>query len=119
MATVLAEDQVLAVWRICDAVIAPTRIPSECCIDLENNAGVGVEHLDGLLRTQSEDGAGVVVGVQRDGLRSYIVAEVNLGAGWSDDLAGADNPRAVRPARWIWAGNVGRIRVGLSNGERR
>jgi hypothetical protein len=42
-----------------------------------------------------------------------------LGAGWVDDLAGADDPRACRPPDWVWAGDVGRVWVGLSNGERR
>ncbi len=53
--------------------------------------------------------------VQRDGLRADPDAEVDLGAGWGDDLASADDPRAVR----LRAGGVGRVRVGLSNGERR
>ncbi len=55
------------------------------------------------------------IGVQRDGLRADPDAEVDLGAGWGDDLARADDPRAVR----LRAGEVGRVRHGLSNGERR
>ena len=55
------------------------------------------------------------IGVQRDGLRADPDAEVDLGAGWGDDLATADDPRAVR----LRAGDVGRVRLGLSTGERR
>ena len=45
------------------------------------------------------------IGVQRDGLRADPDAEVDLGAGWGDDLAIADDPRAVR----LRAGDVGRV----------
>ena len=55
------------------------------------------------------------IGVQRDGLRADPDAEVDLGAGWRDDLAIADDPRAVR----LRAGDVGRVLLGLSSGERR
>ena len=117
IAAVLAEHQVLAVRRIGDAAIAAARILSERDVVLQNNAGVGVEHLDGLRRAQGEDGGGVTfeIGVQRDGLRADPDAEVDLGAGWGDDLAIADDPRAVR----LRAGDVGRIRLGLSSGEPR
>ena len=54
------------------------------------------------------------IGVQRDGLRADSDAEVDLGAGWGDDLATADDPRAVR----LRAGDVGRERHGLAS-ERR
>ncbi len=94
IAAVLAEHQVLAVRRIGDAAIAAARILSERDVVLQNNAGVGVEHLDGLRRAQGEDGGGVSagIGVQRDGLRADLDAEVDLGAGWGDDLAIADDP---------------------------
>ena len=55
------------------------------------------------------------IGVQRDGLGADPDAEVDLGAGWVDDLATADDPRAVR----LRAGDVGRVQIGLSSGERR
>ena len=124
MAAVLAEHQVLAVRRIGDAAIAAARILSERDVVLQDNAGLGVEHLDGSVaigrrRAHGEDGGGVTagIGVQCDGLRADPDAEVNLGAGWGDDLARADDPRAVR----LRAGDVGRVRldVGLSEGERR
>src|SRR5580693_2700187 len=44
-----------------------------------------------------------------------LVAEVDLDAGWGDDLAAADDPRAVR----LRAGEVGRELLGLSSGEPR
>ena len=52
----------------------------------------------------------VGIGVQRDGLRADPDAEVDLCAGWGDDLASADDPGAVR----LRAGDVGRVRHGLS-----
>ena len=63
-------------------------------------------------RAQGEDGGGVSfgIGVQRNGLRADPDAEVDLGAGWGDDLAIADDPRAVR----LRAGDVGRVLLGLS-----
>jgi hypothetical protein len=56
------------------------------------------------------------IGVQRDGLRADPDAEVDLGAGRGDDLAIADDPRAVRLRA---DRDVGRVLLGLSKGERR
>ena len=108
IAAVLAEYQVLAVRRIGYTAVAATRIVSERDVVLQDYAGVGVEHLDRLRRAQGEDSGGVTaeIGVQRDGLRADPDAKVDLGAGWVDDLAAADHPRAVR----LRAGDVGRVR---------
>src|SRR5208282_616180 len=117
IAAVLAEHQVLAVRRIGYAAIAAARILSKRGVVLQDNAGVGVEYLDGLRRAQGEDSGGVTfdTGVQRDGLRADPDAEVDLGAGWGDDLAVTDDPRAVL----LRAGDVGRVLLGLSTGEQR
>ena len=54
---------------------------------------------------------GFNIGVQRDGLRTDPDAEVDLLAGWGDNLAAADDPRAVL----LWAGDVGRELLGLAS----
>src|SRR5208282_5602719 len=117
IAAVLAKHQVLAVRRIGYAAIAAARIRSECGVVLQDIAGVGVEHLDGLRRAHGEDGSGVTFGawVERDSLRADPDAEVDLGASWRDDRAIADDPRAVR----LRAGEVGRVLLGLTSGEPR
>src|ERR1700733_677840 len=117
MTTVLAEHQVLAVRRIGYAAIAAARILSEREVVLQDNAGAGVEHLNRLRRAHGEDGGGVTfkIGIQRDGLCADPDAEVDLDAGWVDDLATADDPRTVR----LGAREVGRGRRGFGSGPSR
>jgi len=66
---------------------------------------------------QGEDGGGVSAEkrIQRNSLGTHSDAEVNLHTSWVDNLATADNPRAVL----LRAGYIGRVRNGLSTGERR
>ena len=55
------------------------------------------------------------VGIQRNGLSANPDAEINLGAGRVDDLATADDPRAIR----LRTGDISRVLLGLSSGDPR
>ncbi len=105
VAAVLAKHKILAVGRVGDAGIAAARI-LERQIALQHVPGAGVEHLHGCRRPHGEHRGGVAVRlrVDRDGLGADLDAEINLGAGRRDDLAGADDRGAVA----LRAGLVGR-----------
>src|SRR3974390_3345943 len=107
----------LAVRRIRDAVIATARVMPERHVILQDNAGLGVENLDGLRRAQGKNGGGVSleIGVQSDGLRADPDAQVDLRATRGDDSGITDDPRSVR----LRAGFVGWKRLGLSSGQPR
>ena len=115
VAAVLAEQQVLAIRRVGDAAVATAGILVQRHIVLQDPAGAGVEHLDGLRRAQGEDRGGVAarIGVERDRLGADPDAQVDLRARGGDDLAVADDKGAVR----LRAGDVGREGYGLG-GER-
>lgn len=107
----------LAVRRIGYPAVATALILSVRDVVLQDYAGIGVNHFNGLRRAHGEDGGGVAFGnrVQSDGLRADPDSELDLKAGWGDDLATADDPRAV----WLRAGDVGRKRNRLTSNERR
>src|SRR5262249_17764280 len=64
IAAVLAEQQVLAIGWIGAGAVAAAWVDSEGDVVLQDNAGVGVEPLDSLRRTQGQDGSAVSAGIR-------------------------------------------------------
>ena len=97
---VLAEQQVLAIRRVGDAGAAAVRIAGRF-ERLQDQAGLGVEDLDGLAvgprRAHDHDGRGAIAeGVDRDRLGADADPEVDLGAGGREDRAVTGDKGAVR-----------------------